>query len=116
MFLGVKHKIGEDELTIPALSLGQLRNGGLALMKEHDELVNADKSYDALDVRAKIILLAIQRNYPDFPEQKLLDNLDLNNTTPVWLTVLGLSGFTSGEDKAATAATEPGISSPSIAA
>lgn len=103
MFSGTKIKIGEEEFVIPPISLGQLRNGVLDLLQKHDELVAGGKPFEAMDVRGQIILAALQRNYPDFTEKKLLDYLDAGNIGPLWLHVLGISGFSpSGEAQAAT--------------
>lgn len=114
-FPGVSLTIDNEEFVVPALSLGQLRNGGLDALKAHDEkLATGASFFEMAEVRGKIILLALQRNYPDFAEDKLFSFLDLNNIAPFWSAVLGLSGFTSGE---ATAAKAPsGTSNPSTAA
>lgn len=117
MFGGTKIKINEEEFIVPPLSLGQLRNGAMTKLREHDELVAAGKTFEATVVRGDIILEALRRNYPDFEEKKLFDWLDMANTSDLWLSVLGASGFMPGEDQAAeTEAKANGISSPSIAA
>lgn len=116
MFPGKTIKLGDEEFVVPALSLGQLRNGVLDQLQEHDKLVAEGKTFEAMDIRGKVILVAMQRNYPDFSEEKLLTYLDLQNTTEVWLSVLGLSGFSLGENQAAQTEATPGISNPSIAA
>jgi len=115
MFAGVKMKIGDEEYIVPAISLGQLRAGVTAQLQEHDALVAAGKTWAAVDIRGQIIYAALRRNYPDLDEAKLLDFLDLSNNGPIWLQVLGVSGFEPGENQAATA-TETGISNPSTKA
>lgn len=107
MYAGTKIRIGEEEYTVPPISLGQLRNGTLPLLKKHDELVASGETFDAMLIRGEVLLSALRRNYPDFPEQKLFDFLDMNNTGRLWLDILGASGFTQGE---ATAAGTDGIS------
>lgn len=103
---GVSVKIGEDEYVLPALSLGQLRNGVLAKLQQHDKLVEEGKLFDILTIRGEIIFAALKRNYPDFDEAKLLDHLDMSNTTRMFNIVIGVSGL--GETQAgATAATSP---------
>ena len=101
MYKGTTVRMGEEDIVVPSLSLGQLRGGVLDMLKEHDKLFAEDKTLDLLVLRGKIILEAVRRNYPDFDEAKLLDFLDMNNTTQIWLLVLGSSGFTPGEAKAA---------------
>jgi hypothetical protein len=115
MYNGITIRIGEEDYIVPPISLGQLRNGLLAKMQEHDRLISDNKAFEAMNLRGEIILAAIRRNYPDFPEQKLYDYLDLGNSGPVWLGILGASGFM-GEARAATATATVGTSSPSTEA
>jgi hypothetical protein len=105
MFAGLKITLGEGEYIIPPISLGQLRSGLLAQLQQHDALVNEGKVFEAMSIRAEVILAALRRNYPDFPEQQLLDNIDLGTCGPIWMSILGASGFTPGEVVAATATT-----------
>jgi hypothetical protein len=116
MFTGNKIKLGTEEYIIPPISLGQLRNGLLQRLQEHDTLVADNKTFEAMDIRGQIILAALRRNYPDIDENMVFDNLDMNNTGPIWLTILGASGFLPGETEAVGTVTEPGTLSPSIAA
>jgi len=102
LFSGTKITVGGEEFVVPAISLGQLRNGLLAKLQAHDELIAAGKTFDAIAMRAEVILAALRRNYPDFSEEKLYDYLDMSNSTPLWLTILGVSGFVPGETSAAT--------------
>lgn len=99
-FHGTAVKIGEKEYIIPPISLGQLRNGALTLLREHDDLVAEGKTFEAMEIRGQVILKALQRNYPDFNEEELFDHLDMANTGPIWLAILGISGFTPGEEEA----------------
>lgn len=115
MFAGTKVMIGEKEYVIPPISLGQLRNGTLPLLKQHDELVAQGDTFAAMEIRGQVILSALRRNYPDFPEETLFEYLDMGNTAPIWLTILGISGFTPGEAQAAAGTTD-GTSSPSTEA
>ena len=103
MFPGYKINIGDESYVVPALSLGQLRNGVLTKLKEHDELLaKGNGFFELMELRGVIILDALRRNYPDFPEEKLYNFLDLSNTAAIWNAVLGLSGFQPGEAEAAT--------------
>jgi hypothetical protein len=102
MFPGYKFTIENETYTVPALSMGQLRNGIMEKLKSHDTLLTDGKIFELQLLRSEIILAAIRRNYPDFPEDKLLNFLDMANIGPVWSAVLGSSGFAPGETPAAT--------------
>jgi hypothetical protein len=117
MFAGISISIDNVEYVIPPLSLGQLRNGALTLLKEHDILLAEGKTFETMDLRGKIILQALRRNYPEFDEKQLFDYLDLGNILPMWNAVLGISGFpaTLGETPAVMP-TGVGTSSPSTEA
>jgi hypothetical protein len=116
VFSGTKIKIGDEEFVLPPLSLGQLRGGLLAKLQEHDDKLAAQDVFGATIIRGEVILEALRRNYPDFPEQKVFDNLDLGNTLNLWLLVLGSSGFTPGETAGAEKENPTGISVPSTGA
>lgn len=115
MFPGTKFTIGNQEYTVPPLSLGQLRNGVLDLMKQHDELISQNKTWESLELRGKIIHQALSRNYPDIGEDELFSQLDMGNTNPIWLAVLGASGLGGGQssDPEGRAGAGDGTSSPS---
>ena len=101
MFAGTKVIIKGAVYVIPPISLGQLRNGTLPLLQQHDTLIADGKTFEAMEIRGQVILSALRRNYPEFPESDLFDYLDLQNTGPLWLTILGASGFVPGETQAA---------------
>jgi hypothetical protein len=115
MFVGTKIKIGDEEFTVPPLSLGQLRNGALGKLKAHDDLLAEGKMWEAMVLRGEVILEALHRNYPDFESEKLWNWLDVGNVGPLWRSVLGASGFTPGEVVAA-GTTGNGTSNQSTAA
>ena len=102
MFTGVEITLDGEKFILPALSLGQLRSGILTKLQQHDELIKENKIFEAVDIRADVVFAALKRNYPDFPEQKFMDGLDLSNIAALWQHVLGLSGFKPGEVQAAT--------------
>ena len=112
MFPGTKIVIEGQTYTIPALSLGQLRSGLLIRLREHDKLLSDRLVFDAMLLRGEIILVALQRNHPDVTQGQIDSVLDLRTTGDIWLTVLGSSGFSPGEDQAA-ATTANGTSAPS---
>ena len=120
MFIGNDHKIGDKTYTIPALSLGQLRNGALAKMEKHDQLLSEGKTFDAMAIRGEVVVEAIRRNYPDVDADEVMNALDLRNITPIWMTVLGASGFLEPADgkkvEAMAAPEQSGTLNPSIAA
>jgi hypothetical protein len=93
MYPGKKFRIGETEYTVPALALGQLRNGGLELIKKSDELAQAGKPFEAIAMRGQIVAMAVKRNYPDVDAEALMDSLDLDNMNSLWLHVLGASSL-----------------------
>ena len=97
LYPGVKITIDGEDLVLPAISLGQLRNGTLKLLQEHDALIAEGKTFEAIALRGDVLLTAFRRNYPDYPEAKFFANVDMTNTTELWLKVLGISGFTPGE-------------------
>ena len=90
-------KIGEKDYDVPALTLGQLRNGVLKMIQEHDELLTANKYYESIDMRGRIIAKALMSKYPELKEDEVLNALDLANIGPAWLNLLGMSGFKPGE-------------------
>jgi hypothetical protein len=99
--------IGDETFVVPPLTLGQLRSGVLALLQQHDALIAESKIFEAMELRGQVILTALRRNYPDFPEDKLFNFLDMNNNGPIWLSILGVSGFTPGEEVAPTVTAAP---------
>lgn len=90
---GVKLNLGGVEYVIPPLSLGAVRR----LMPKIEKLTgNVDitaMSGELLDAIAEIICAAMQRNYPDMTQEKVLDVLDMKNMGQVIGAVLGQSGF-----------------------
>ena len=102
MFPGYKLTIEGVDYLVPALSLGQIRNGVKEKLKEHDQAVAEGKTFEVQLLRGEVILEAIRRNYPAFLQETLENNLDLNAVGKLWLVVLGASGFIEGEIVAAT--------------
>jgi hypothetical protein len=106
VYKGATVQIGDESVVIPPLSLGQLRNGLIEKLAEHDQLLADGKTFEMFVKRGEIIFEALKRNYPDFDQTKFFDFLDVRNTQEIWLTVLGMSGFTQGEAQAATEETK----------
>ena len=106
MYPGKVINMGGTDYTIPPISLGQLRNGGMDLIKAHDVIsealakgdVSKGNYFDMIDARAKVIALAFKRNYPNDDEKIVLDGLDAINVNELWLYVMGLAAIVkSGE-------------------
>ena len=93
MYSGKKFKLGDTEYEIPALSLGQLRNGALEKIRVCDELAEQKKNWESIIARGELIHMALTRNYPNVPLDTVMDVLDLNNSAEIWLWILGASGF-----------------------
>lgn len=99
MYPGKTIKMENKDYIIPPISLGQLRNGGMDLIKEHDiiseALAKGDISkgtyFDMIDARAKVVAMAFKRNYPDEAESIVLNGLDAINVNELWLYVMGLA-------------------------
>lgn len=90
---GIKVIIGGDEYVMPPLTLGQLRNGALSKINEHDKLIADGNVFEAVSKRAEVIGMALRRNYPELSDEKLLDLLDLRNSPSLWSIALGGSGI-----------------------
>ena len=101
MYSGKEIKIEGETYTLPPVSLGQLRGGLTEKFKLHDSLVQEGKYWEYMALRGEVILSALKRNYPDFPEEKFMNFIDLSNVTALWLYILGASGLTPGETEVA---------------
>lgn len=93
MIPGIKRKIGEREYEIPPLSLGQLRQGAIAKIRDHDQMITDGKFFEAMELRGEIIAMAMKRNYPDLKDSDFDELLDVRNMPDLWSIVLGGSGF-----------------------
>jgi hypothetical protein len=93
MIPGTNCKIGEQEYTIPPLTIGQLR--GLApKIKKLGGLSPTDLiGGESLDIVIEIILAAINRNYPTMTGTVLEDLLDVGNIRQVFFAVMAISGM-----------------------
>jgi hypothetical protein len=85
------------EYEVAPLSLGQLRNGLLAKLREHDELANAGRVLETWIIQGEIIAEAIRRKSPELSVETITANLDLGQIHELWPVMLGLSGFKPGE-------------------
>ena len=100
---GQEINLGGQVLTVPPLNFFAIRTEAEKIVKD----VNALQAKGGVDVwnpehrekLGQLILLALKRNYPQATWEDLEPLLDLSNFMPTYLTVMGLSGFMSGELK-----------------
>jgi hypothetical protein len=104
---GVALIMGDQEWTIPPLTLGQLRK----LMPKVRQLseIGAAMGETQIALLVEIVAAALQRNYPDITAEMVENLLDLGNAGPVLNAVLTGSGLRSGTRPSGEAiAPEPG--------
>ena len=96
-FPGVPVYMNGRNYYMPSLSMRQFRENEAALksLPEHGE----DESEIDYAVRVQnailpVVLLAIQRNYPDMTEDNLLDWLDNSTLMQAWRATQNASGMT----------------------
>lgn len=87
---GVPVEIAGEEWIIPALSIRHFREFHKKLFDPH--AVTVENLPDTISERLPIVLLAIQRNYPEVTHDELLDLLDL----PTFLAVVQAIAEASG--------------------
>jgi hypothetical protein len=90
-YAGVPVYMDGREWIIPALSLRQFREHYETLRKTDD--LAEENWKEILQTRLPIVLLAIQRNYPDMTEEQLLDMIDLNTFLTVVKAIASASGL-----------------------
>lgn len=88
-FDGISVYMAGKDWTIPPLSVRQFRTHYRTLL---DTDITAENFVEKIGSRLPIVLLAIQRNYPDVTEEQLEDMLDVN-TLPL---VIGAIARSSG--------------------
>lgn len=89
---GTAITLGGDKYIVPALTLKQVRfslKDDLAKLQAGDAAAQGE----SLDAGMRIILAALQRNYPDMTEDKLADLIDLRNFREIIPAVMGISGL-----------------------
>lgn len=90
-------RVKDKDYEVPPLTLGQLRNGLLAKLKEHDELFAKGHAIDMWILEGEVVVAAIRRLAPDLDANDIFDALDLSQLRTLWPILLGLSGFGQGE-------------------
>lgn len=113
MFDGIKVMLGKQEYVVPALTLKQLRTGGLERIRENDQLLTDGKAFESFVPRLAVIGMALRRNYPELMDEELEDLLDMRNINPIWMAVLGASDLAGQGGEVASG--DPTISGPSSA-
>jgi len=96
MFPGVIVKLGERELEVPPLSLGQIKRlskevGTLQVLRPGDAI-----DPGMLDMFLSVVHAALSRNYTDVTKEWLEDVVDLGNMVEVVNAVMNVSGFVQG--------------------
>lgn len=89
---GILVRLGGQELIVPSLSVGQAR----ALWPEIldlDKGVTAQNMPQKHEQSLKIILAAVNRNYPEINREQLEEWVDLGNIRKLLLIVAGQSGL-----------------------
>jgi hypothetical protein len=91
MIPGVVVTMGGQEWTVPSLTLGQLR----WLMPKVRRLTDIDAQMDEAQIAIliEVVMVAMQRNYPDITADTVENLLDLGNTAEVLRAVLMGSGL-----------------------
>lgn len=93
---GIVKQLGAKRYIVPALNLKSLKVNK-ALLGEFAELEGKAPTIevmsDVLDSAAKIIHLALQRNYPDMTLEEVEDAIDLDNYKQVIEVIMGQSGL-----------------------
>lgn len=96
MIKGIKVTLGDREFILPPISIGQLRNGVLDKIKEHDRLVQEGQPFEAYLAKTEIIGEALRRNYADLTDSDLDELIDLGNVNDIWQIALGVTGLNMG--------------------
>lgn len=86
---GVKVKIGRREFIVPPLNLRAVKRVGQLV----PVMTAGDGSEASIDAAIEVILLAIQRNYPEVTREELEEELDLANLAPISLQIAEASGL-----------------------
>jgi hypothetical protein len=88
---GVVVAMGDQQWTVPPLTLGQLRR----LMPKVQQLSEFGSQMGETQIRVlvEIVAAALQRNYPDIPTEAVENLLDLGNAGAVLNAVLTGSGL-----------------------
>jgi hypothetical protein len=112
MIRGIPIEMGGSEWIVPPLTVRQVRD----LKPERDQVGQEGISDEELmPVACRIVLAALQRNYPDVTADRLDDLIDMGNFREVLLAVLtgsGLKPAVSGEAAAARTGSASTGSSP----
>lgn len=90
---GVEIAIGAEILVVPPLNFRQLEDfaATLAGFSTWEKLPNP---YAEMPKAIPVILSAVKRNYPDYTEDELRDNIDMGNYREVFEAIMGVSGIT----------------------
>jgi len=91
MIDGKEIKLGEEVMTVPALSLKQIRT----LLPRIKTMKLGSLEDEDLDTCIEIIRSALSRNYPNITKDDVENMVDMRNMVPVTQAVMNLSGLES---------------------
>jgi hypothetical protein len=93
---GLVLKIGEQEFIVPAVNFKGVKRIEKLLKKLCDIPAKGGVlNIDQVDIITEIVLIGLQRNYPDLTKDQLEGILDFNNIQRVLEAVTGQAGFKS---------------------
>ena len=90
---GVTLKLGDRELEIPPLSIGQLKRLAKEVSALQELKPGTAINVDMMDMFLNVVHAALSRNYDDVPREWLEDAVDLGNMVDVINAVMNVSGF-----------------------
>ena len=101
-YMGVQVDFGEQgKVILPGLSTRQMRENKetidrmVSLEREQTESgqMNAAAMFEVFDIAAKIVGLALKRNYPNITDSEIEDTIDSQNVKFLVAAVMGQSGY-----------------------
>ena len=90
MIDGIEQKIGENTFIVPPLNFKGIKK----LLKLLDQLQKAPHGTDEqFDLMCDVVLIGLQRNYPELTRDELEEILDIENIHPVIEAITGQAGL-----------------------
>lgn len=90
---GIVIKVGERELVVPPLTLGQIEANAekLAAIDQIETSPQKALATGAMGKVLDLIVLAVQRNYPDMKREEIGELVDMHNLRQFLPAILGAS-------------------------
>lgn len=85
-YSGVRISNGAEVLVIPPMNLRMVRENSADVFEAPKE---DEKAIDVMNRRLPLVLAAVQRNYPDYTEDQLMDFASLRIWPDMWAAALG---------------------------